>query len=314
MRCIALHVLIAVALCACRERPAEVLGTLEYDRVSLPAPVSEPIVAIEVREGEAVRAGQVLLRFEPSRTAAGVEAAAAEADRQRATLSAVEHGARGERIDAARAQLASAQAQSREADAYVARLEPLARRQLVAAADLDRARATRDTAAAGMRAARATLDELERGSREEDIAQARAAAAGASAQLAGERVGLARLQVVAPRRAHVDSLPFKRGDQPPAGATVAILLAGDAPYARVYVPEPMRASVRIGAPATVRIDGHAPVRGRVRAIRSEPVFTPYYALTGDDAARLSYLAEIALDPHTAGELPAGLPVRVDFDE
>ena len=48
-----------------------------------------------------------------------------------------------------------------------------------------------------------------------------------------------------------------------------------------------------------------------RQIRSEPSFTPYYALIGKDAARLSYLAEIQLDP-AAGELPAGLPVRVEF--
>jgi HlyD family secretion protein len=47
-------------------------------------------------------------------------------------------------------------------------------------------------------------------------------------------------------------------------------------------------------------------------IRSEPSFTPYYALIGEDAARLSYLAEIQLDKD-AGELPAGLPVRVEFE-
>jgi HlyD family secretion protein len=47
-------------------------------------------------------------------------------------------------------------------------------------------------------------------------------------------------------------------------------------------------------------------------IRSEPSFTPYYALIGKDAARLSYLAEVELGRPT-GELPAGLPVRVEFE-
>ena len=47
-------------------------------------------------------------------------------------------------------------------------------------------------------------------------------------------------------------------------------------------------------------------------IRSEPSFTPYYALIGEDAARLSYLAEVSLGGEAA-ELPAGLPVRVEFD-
>ena len=54
-----------------------------------------------------------------------------------------------------------------------------------------------------------------------------------------------------------------------------------------------------------------PYPGKLRMIRSEPDFTPYYALIGDDAARLSYLAEVALGVD-ATALPAGLPVRVEF--
>ena len=58
-------------------------------------------------------------------------------------------------------------------------------------------------------------------------------------------------------------------------------------------------------------EGEVALLGKVRMIRSEPSFTPYYALTGEDAARLSYLAEIALGKD-ASKLPAGLPVRAEF--
>lgn len=110
-------------------------------------------------------------------------------------------------------------------------------------------------------------------------------------------------------------MPYKLGDQAPIGAPLAVLLVGDAPYARVYVPEPMRANVKIGDRATVYVSGREDIAGHVRAIRSEPSFTPYYALSGKDAARLSYLAEIVFDrdaPDNARDLPAGLPVRVEF--
>ena len=51
----------------------------------------------------------------------------------------------------------------------------------------------------------------------------------------------------------------------------------------------------------------------MRSIRSEPSFTPYYALTGDDVSRLSYLAEIEIDDSADMQaLPAGLPVQVRF--
>ena len=97
------------------------------------------------------------------------------------------------------------------------------------------------------------------------------------------------------------------------GAPLAILLAGDAPYARIYVPEPLRANVKVGDKVRVLVDGRdGALAGSIRMIRSEPSFTPYYALIGEDAARLSYLAEVALGKDAA-RLPAGLPLRVEFD-
>jgi HlyD family secretion protein len=308
-----LLLLSALVLAGCSDDRPQALGTLEYDRIALPAPTAERIVAIDVREGERVVAGQPLLRLEATRTQAVTEAAQAEAQRQREALAELEAGPRSERIAQARAQLAAAQAQARDAQAYYARLQPLGARQLVAAADVDRARATAGNAQAQVRAAQAALDELENGSRSEDIAQGAAALRASQAQLAGQQATLDKLGVVAPRAGVVDSLPYKLGDQAPVGAPLAILLAGDAPYARVYVPETLRGDVRVGSAARVFVAGRdAALHGKVRAIRNEPTFTPYYALVGKDAARLSYLAEIALPPADAGKLPAGLPVRVEF--
>jgi HlyD family secretion protein len=119
---------------------------------------------------------------------------------------------------------------------------------------------------------------------------------------------------VAPRAGVVDSLPYRLGDQAPVGAPLAVLLVGDAPHARIYVPEPIRANVRVGQTARIFVSGRDdPLPGRVRMIRNEPSFTPYYALIGEDAARLSYLAEVTLTSRDAAQLPAGLPVRVEFD-
>jgi HlyD family secretion protein len=300
-------------LAGCANDAPQALGTLEYDRIAVPAPVAERIVAIDVREGQRVAAGQALMQLETTRTAAATEAARAEAQRQQAALAELEAGPRSERIAQARAQLAAARAQARDAQAYYARLQPLGARQLVAAADVDRARAAAGNAQAQVRAAQAALDELEHGTRAEEIAQGESAARAAGAQAQAQQATLDKLSLVAPRAGIVDSLPYKLGDQAPVGAPLAILLAGDAPYARVYVPETIRGDVRVGSVARVFVEGRdAALSGTVRAIRSEPTFTPYYALSGKDAARLSYLAEIALPPADAGKLPAGLPVRVEF--
>lgn len=303
----------ALLLAACAKDAAQALGTLEYDRVALPAPVAERIVSIDVREGQQVDAGARLLTLERTRTEAQTQAAQAEAQRQREALGELEAGPRSEQIAQARASLSAAQAGARDANAYYARLQPLGARKLVAAADVDRARAAASSASAQVKLAQAGLDELLHGTRREDIAQGEAAVRAAEAQSTAQQATLDKLDVRAPRAGRIDSLPYRLGDQAPVGAPLAILLVGDAPYARVYVPETIRANVRVGDKARVFVDGRdAALAGTVRMIRSEASFTPYYALTGKDAARLSYLAEIALG-QDAAQLPAGFPVRVEFD-
>ncbi|MGH8074092.1 MAG: HlyD family secretion protein [Lysobacter sp.] len=306
--------LLVLALSACTPDSPQALGTLEYDRISLPSPAAERIVAIEVREGEPVEAGQLLLRLDDDGIGASTRALQAQAEGRRSALHELEAGPREEAIAQARARLTAAQAQAREADAYYARLRPLGDRQLVAAADVDRARAVAADAGAQARAAQAALDELEHGTRIEQVEQGEAALRAAQGQVAAQEVVLEKLQVVAPRAGRVDALPYDLGDQAPVGAPLAILLVGDAPYARIYVPEPIRIGVAVGDAARVFVEGREQtLEGRVRMIRSEPSFTPYYALIGEDAARLSYLAEIELTGEDAGGLPAGLPVRVEFD-
>lgn len=303
----------ALLLAGCRDDTPRALGTLEWDRITLPAPAAERIVAIDVREGQRVRAGDPLLRLEATRSRSQLDAARAQAQQSREALAELEAGPRSEEIARARAALAAARAQADEARAYHGRLQPLGRQRLVAAADVDRARAAAANAEAQALSAREALLELERGTREERVAQGEAAARATEAQAAVQAETLGKLTLTAPRDGVVDNVPYKLGDQAPVGAPLVVLLAGNAPYARVYVPQRLRAGVKVGDEVRVRLEGDGRgYAGKVRMIRSEPSFTPYYALTGQDAERLSYLAEIQLG-NDARELPAGLPLSVEFD-
>ena len=306
---------LVMLLAACSEPAQQALGTLEYDRITLPAPAAERIVEIAVREGEQVQAGARVLTLEQVRGDAQLAAAQAEVALRRQALAELRNGARVEDIEQARAHLAAATAQARDAGAYYQRMRPLGQKQLVAAAEVDRARAAAGNAEAQVTAAQAALAELRNGVRPEQIAQAEAALAAAQAQAQAQSATTGRLDLLAPRAGRIDSLPYRLGDEAPVGAPLAVLLVGDAPHARVYVPEALRAQVRVGGAATVRVgaDGARQFPGRVRMVRSEPVFTPYFALSGKDASRLSFLAEVQLEGEGVGELPAGLPLRVEFD-
>lgn len=258
-----------------RTNPLPLVGTLERDRMDLVAEAQEPIVRIDVQEGDRVHAGQVILQLD---------------DRRQRTLLAEARAVR----DQAEARLAAAQAMLTQARKDFTRTAVLVRRRVRSEAELDRVRATFD-------------------SRRADVTAAEAARAEAQAAVAGAELTLHRLTVRAPRAATVDALPFHLGERPPAHAVVAVLLDAESAYARVYVPEPLRARMRPGMPAVIRIDGSArSYPGTLRFISADAAFTPYYALTERDRSRLAYLAKVYFVGVDAANLPTGAPVSVDF--
>jgi HlyD family secretion protein len=268
----------AVAALACSEEDSpQFVGTLERDRIELIAEASEPIVERPVAEGARVRAGDLVLRLDDQRLTAQVS----QAEYRREAAAA--------RIPGAESTLTNAQRE-------LARVQKLRTSGVASPEVLDRARTRRDEARAARDAARAGLAE-------------------AAATLVEARVHADRLAVRAPRDAHVDALPYEVGERPATGAVVAVLLADAAPYARVYVPEAVRAQVVPGARAAVRVDGvEGEFVGRVRTVSHEAAFTPYYALTERDRGRLSYLAKIDLEGDAARQLPTGLPLEAELVE
>jgi HlyD family secretion protein len=308
--------LVAGLLAACqRSAPIDVVGTLEWDRVELTADAAEPVVAIEVREGEAVAAGQTVLQLDARRVQARLDESRALLAQHAARLAELQRGPREERITQARATLAGAEGNLEAALHELDRVRPLVKQELLTRQDLDNARSAYDTARAARDSARAVLAELEHGSTREELDQAIAARDAAAAAVHGLEVSLERLTVRAPVAGVIDDLPLETGERPASGAVVAVLLAGEAPHARVYLPEPLRTRVRTGDSASVYVDGiERPYHGRVRRVSADPAFTPYYSLTEHDRSRLSYLTEVELTDAAARELPAGVPLRVVFLE
>ena len=188
-------------------------------------------------------------------------------------------------------------------------------KKLASDADLDAARKEKDLASADRGQSAARLEALLVGTTAEEIRQAEAALAEAEAVVADRQLQLDRLTLRAPSTGVIDAVPVEAGDRPQAGQVVAVLLAGDRVYARVYVPADVRLRVRPGMTAVVRADGMAePLRGRVRTVAAEASFTPYFALTERDRSRLAYVAEIDLEGEAARALPIGVPVEADFPD
>lgn len=297
-------------LMGCSDESPRVFGTVERDRLTLTAPVGELISQVNVVEGQQVKAGEVLLRLDATSANARLALRQAELEQAKAKLAEAVTGARLEEIEKAKATLDGANASVKEALLNFERTKRLFATKVLSQADLDAARAARDTSLAKQAEAQQSLRLLENGTRSEQLEQARAAVAMASASVALEQKALADLSLVAARDAIVDTLPWRVGDRIAAGTQLIGLLASDNPYVRVYLPATWLDSVKAGDSVNIFVDGRPqPMAGTVRNIRSQPAYTPFYALNERDRARLMYLTDITISAEGLA-LPTGMALEV----
>ncbi|HEY3700489.1 MAG TPA: biotin/lipoyl-binding protein, partial [Spongiibacteraceae bacterium] len=179
-------------------------GNTDWDRAAVLAEISEPIVALNVSEGQQVQAGELLLQLDTRRTDAQLQAAQADEQRLNAQLLELRHGARQETIDSARSQLTRAQSDAENMQRERERAAVLRKSNSLSQQDFDRAETNARVATASVGSLRAQLQELLHGTRPEQLAQAEAALAGAQAETRRLQLTRARLDVRAPRAGRID--------------------------------------------------------------------------------------------------------------
>lgn len=306
----ALAVLLSLTACE-RGEKTYMVGTLERDRVELKVENNEPIRSIHVADGQAVAAGDLVLVQDSTRAESRLAQLEGLRDQAAARLAELKRGPREESIREARARLEGARASRVNAAANFDRTREVHDRGLTSAERLDAAQTRLQTATADEEAANEALERLLNGTTVEELLQAEAALEAAEAQIRAASVDLERTRVTAPVSGTVDKVLFQLGERPAPGTTVAVVLSDARVFARVYVPEHLRAQVRPGTRIEVRVDGvEQAFDGRVRWVSADASFTPYFALTEHDRSRLSFLAEIDLPG--ASDLPSGLPLQADF--
>lgn len=308
----ALLLLLPLLVACAPDDSSQALGTLERDRVTFSATSNEIIRALPVKEGSQVKIGDVLVRLDTTSQQAMLAQAIAQQAKANAYLTKLTNGERPEDIAVAQAKVTLATAKLTEANKNYRRKAELVSKNLISESEKDTALSARDSARAELDSAKEEFAKLTAGTRVEDIEQAKAELDAAVANTAVQQQKLDELTIVSTRDGVLDNLPYNLGERVSVGSIVAVVQADNSPFARVYVPEPYRVKLTQGTKLQVHVDGvEQTYQGTVRWIANEPSFTPYYALTENERARLMYLAEIDLSDD-AQNLPSGIPAQVDL--
>jgi len=260
------------------------------ERYELAAPVPGALLRPALREGEPVKAGQVVATVVP---AAPVPLDARSRAELSARVAAAEAGEAEARAGLERARLAEAQA-----TADLARAEALAAGGSLAAADAEAARYARAARGEELRMA-----ESARRRAEGERAAARAALGGAEAGGRGERVVL---------RSPVDGVLLRllRESAGPLAAGTPVAEVGDPTALEIELDLLTTQAVRVRPGAAVEIvgwGGPTPLPGRVRRV-DPSAFTKVSAL-GVEEQRVHVVVDPAGDPLAWSRLGDGYAVE-----
>jgi len=297
---------------ACDRREADphaARGTVEVPEADIGAMTAARVLAVRVEEGAAVRAGDTLALLTQTDLSASLAAQAARVATAAANFRDLTAGARPEEIRQAEAELESATAELTRTVAELGRVRALAADGAVSKQALDDAVSAERVARGRSQAAAEAVRLLQAGSRPERIAGARAELASARAALAQIEARAADLVLVSPVAGIVLSRNAEPGEALAANVPVVTIGETARPYVRVYVPQSLAATLRVGDAATVITGEGRSLAGRVVAINPKAEFTPRVALTEQERADLMFGVKVEFA--SPAEAPhAGLWVTV----
>ncbi|MBI4784617.1 MAG: efflux RND transporter periplasmic adaptor subunit [Oscillatoriophycideae cyanobacterium NC_groundwater_1537_Pr4_S-0.65um_50_18] len=240
--------------------------------------------SIIVEEGDSVEAGQILAYMDASDLqgqllSAQGQLASAEANLQKAIA-----GNRPQEVAQSQAQLKSAEANLRQAESDLQRNQQLYSEGAISAQTLDTFRTTRDTAKADVEQAQQTVDLSQAGSRQEDIAEARAQVTQAEGGLKTVETQIDDAVIRAPFSGTITKRYADPGDfvapttsaSDTSSATSSSILSLASTYQVVAkVAETDIARIKVGLPVTLQADAYPDqtFEGRVAQVAAEATVT-----------------------------------------
>ena len=277
-------------------------GRIEATEIDLATRLAGRVEDILVREGDFVRAGQVLARMQIDSLRA--QRAEAEAGRQQAghgvAAAQAQVALRQADVVATRALVAQREAELDAARRRLARSDALASEGAASVQELDDDRARVRGAEAALAATRAQVSAAEAA-----VQAAQAQVVGAQSVIAAAEATLARIDadlhdadLRAPRDGRVQVRVAQPGEVLGAGGRVLNLLDLSDVYMTFFVPETVAGRIAIGSEARIVLDV-APdfvVPATVSFVASQAQFTPKTVETASERQKLMFRVRAQIAP------------------
>jgi HlyD family secretion protein len=311
---------LAVFAAACRPKDTGTLhlnGRLEAPLVDLAPKVAGRVVEVRVREGDRVKAGDLLARLDLGETAVAVERDREGLKSAEARYQDMSEGSRRAEILAADADVADKKSQLDLAKRELERQQVLLSKKIGTQRDFDVAKTEVDRTTAALKASDERLKLTVEGFRKFQTEQAKHDMGRAKSVLAQSETVAREAEIRAP----ADGVILHRIAEPGlllgAGQPAVTMAFANRLYVRTYVPEPVLGKVRPGMAAAVSVDAFPgkTFAAKVTEISPDAEFTPKPVETRGERVNLVYAAKVDLDagwgvPLVPGQ-PADVTIRVD---
>jgi HlyD family secretion protein len=287
-------------------------GRLEAPTVDVAPKVPGRVLEVRVREGDRVKAGDVLIRLDLGETSIAVDAAKAGLESAESRAKDLEAGNRLPDIRAAEAQVTDRRAAVDLSRRELERQQYLLSRKVGTERDVDRAKTELDRAEAALKVAQNQLDLAKQGFRKYQTQQAREEVTRAQAQLRQSQTLAGESELRAPGDAIVLHRLVEPGQLLGAGTPGLTLAFTTRLYVRTFIPETKLGLVRQGQAAEVTVDAY-PGRtfpAHITEISMDAEFTPKAVETREERINLVYGAKADLDAGWKEPLVPGQPAEV----
>jgi HlyD family secretion protein len=303
-----------LALMACHRDSRPLLnGRVEAYLTDLGPRAGGRLVELNVREGQRVKAGDLLARVVAEELDAAVVRDQAGFDSADAKRLELDRGNRVEDIAQGEARVHDAEAALKLAEENLKRTRSLASDQILSQAEMDRVTSERDRAAAALNLQAKALTELKAGARIEQRQAGGAEARKAQAVLHQSRLQAGFTEVRAPFDGVVTHRLREPGSVVSAGQPVITLARLDQLWVRIYLPQALQSQARLGATVTVLTSDHRSLEATLDEVGSESEFTPKMVESREERVNLVYPARVNLPQGWDKGLVPGVAVDVRLE-